>query len=197
MGRNKSGPWSHSSATVAARCSRHALSRARDGRGHGRGAETRRGGRGRHHRTVLRLDCTHRRRSRARIAREHRSPRASCGDGGALRFHARLDAGSAALARSIRCPQVAARLEVFDLVGNDRAPDGGRDWASSVTRAIQIEDASNRRRVIGEFMQSFTVKNMMVITHLCKAVRGSHASAWMLSTAAGDGACCDDTCREL
>ena len=29
MGRNKSGPWSHSSATVAARCSRHALSRAR------------------------------------------------------------------------------------------------------------------------------------------------------------------------
>ena len=28
MGRNKSGPWSHSSATVAARCSRQALLRA-------------------------------------------------------------------------------------------------------------------------------------------------------------------------
>ena len=29
MGRDKSGPWSQSSTTVAARCSRHALSRAR------------------------------------------------------------------------------------------------------------------------------------------------------------------------
>ena len=45
---------------------------------------------------------------------------------------------------------MAVRLEVFDLVGNDRASDGGRDWASSVAQAIQIKDDAHSKVVEGK-----------------------------------------------
>ena len=56
-----------------------------------------------------------------------------------IRFNAWLDADTS-VARSMGSSEVAAGLEVFYLVGNDRAPGGERDRASPIAQAVQSED---------------------------------------------------------